>query len=209
VRSAGAICEVWGLTGGVASGKTTVARFFEAEGVMVLDADQIARDLSSEGGKAYPAILKRFGTNDRRKLRQMIFIDDKAREDLEAILHPMIRDESYARMAAASKVSRLRAKDGRVPVIYEAALLVESGRFREFEGLIVVQASRDVRMQRLVNRDRIEEALADHMISSQISDAERGKVASQIWENAGYAEEMRAKVRDFISKQGWAIPSRG
>ncbi len=209
MRSAGAICEVWGLTGGVASGKTTVARFFAAEGVMVLDADQIARDLSSEGGKAYPAILKRFGTNDRRKLRQMIFIDDKAREDLEAILHPMIRDESYAQMAAASKVSRLRAKDGRVPVIYEAALLVESGRFREFEGLIVVQASRDIRMQRLVNRDRIEEALADHMISSQISDAERGKVASLIWENAGYAEEMRAKVRDFISKRGWAIPSRG
>ncbi len=199
-----ASCEVWGLTGGIASGKTTVARFFEAEDVTVIDADQISRDLSSPGGAAHAAILKRFGTDDRRKLREIVFRDLAARKDLEAILHPLIAAESRRRMEEAARRSKgPKASDGRTPVIYEAALLVETGRYRDFEGLIVVEAARDLRMQRLVNRDRVEEALAQQMINAQISDAERRKVASQVWENAGDLDELRARVRAFVAERGW------
>src|SRR5271167_754127 len=90
--------EVWGLTGGIASGKSSVARFLEKAGLYIIDADQLARDLSKEGGKAHPLIVKRFGTADRAKIRETVFNDPKARKDLEAILHPLIGEESRKRM---------------------------------------------------------------------------------------------------------------
>ena len=105
--------RVWGLTGGIASGKSTVARIFEELGVPVIDADEIARGLSQPGGAAHAAVLSRFGTADREKLHGIVFSDPKARGDLEAILHPLIREESARRLSALSNHAL---------VLYEAVL---------------------------------------------------------------------------------------
>ncbi|MEO7163499.1 MAG: nucleoside triphosphate pyrophosphohydrolase, partial [Bdellovibrionia bacterium] len=86
--------SVWGLTGGAASGKSTAGQIFAQLGIPVIDADQIAKELTKEGAPAHQAIFKRFGTNDRTKLREIIFSDPKAKQDLEVIMHPLIQAES-------------------------------------------------------------------------------------------------------------------
>src|SRR5690606_18150449 len=122
--------QIWGLTGGIASGKSTVARIFAENGIGVLDADALTRELSAPGGAAHAAIEKRFGTADRSRLREMVFRDPQARKDLEGILHPLIRLESERRIRDA--LSERMAKGERLPLrmIYEATLLVETGRHK-------------------------------------------------------------------------------
>ena len=92
--------KVIGLTGGVAAGKSAVARILEAEGYPVIDADAFARSLSQPGGRAADAIQKRFGTLDRKALREIVFRDAASRRELEAILHPLIQEETAARIRA-------------------------------------------------------------------------------------------------------------
>jgi dephospho-CoA kinase len=191
--------EVWGLTGGIASGKSAVARFFAEAGVPVIDADQVARDLRAPGGAAFDPILKRFGTADSARLRGIVFADPQARADLEAILHPLIRDESARRIAAA-----IEGRTGVVPVIYEAALLVETGRYRDFKGLIVVSADEKLRMARLVARDGCTEGMAQKMIASQIEDAKRREAATYVIENHGSLDDLRAQVLSLLPKIGFS-----
>lgn len=189
--------RVWGLTGGVAAGKSTLAKLFAEAGVHVIDADAISRSLSAPGGAAHAAILSRFGTADRGELRKKVFADPAARKDLEAILHPMIRDES------SRQVRDLVAREpgnSLVPVLYEAALLVEAGRSREFEGLIVVEAPRAARIERLVARDGISPALAEQMIDAQISDQERRKAATVVIVNSSDPESLADDVQGVLAR---------
>ena len=179
---------IWGLTGGIASGKSMVGYFFEQAGIPVLDADLISRELSGKKGKAYPAIIRRFGTNDRAKLRKLVFSDPIARKDLEAILHPLIRAETASRTANLSKPL----------AIYEAALLVETGGYKELAGLIVVQAPLVLRRQRLMDRNGFTAELADSILAAQLSDLERRKVANVIIENAGSLEDLRQQTLSVI-----------
>ncbi len=188
--------RIFGLTGGIASGKSTVARLLAAAGIPVVDADLIARELNSEGGKAYPAIVQRFGTADRRELRKLVFSDPQARKDLEAILHPLIQAESLVRLHAAANSSRFQP----AVLAYEAALLVETGRYRDFEGLIVVDAPREVRRQRLITRDGLAPELADAILASQASDEERRAVATLVIDNSGNLTELRDRVNEVISR---------
>jgi dephospho-CoA kinase len=185
--------EVWGLTGGIASGKSTAARIFAEEGIPVIDADQVSRELSAPGGAAYAEILGRFGTADRAELRKLVFADDQARKDLEAILHPQIVAESLKRMQSL----------GAPRVIYEATLLVETGRYKELTGLIVIDAPRDLRRARLIGRDGVEPELADRILASQIDDQRRREAATVVVPNAGTVDELRARVRDWIQARGW------
>lgn len=187
--------NIWGLTGGVASGKSTVARIFSEAGVPVVDADQVARDLRAPGGAAYDAIIARFGTADAQRLREIVFSDPVARAELEAIIHPLIRAESAKRMEAMIKGST-----GIVPVIYEATLLVETGRYRDFAGLIVVSASEEVRLARLMARDKNPEDLARRIVAAQISDEKRRKQATFIIENHGSLGDLRAQVLALLPK---------
>lgn len=182
--------RVIGLTGGIASGKSTVAQIFASIGFPVVDADQISRDLNSPQGAAYPAIVSRFGTGDRMKLREIIFKDPEARKDLEAILHPLIRTESLLRIQRAAKSSNLEPPI----VLYEAALLVETGRFQEFEGIIVVDAPIETRLHRLIKRDQLSEDLARAILQSQATDQERRKVARWLVPNSGDLQELRRAV---------------
>lgn len=187
--------RVWGLTGGIASGKSLVAKFFAEEGVPVIDADEIARELRGPGGAAHELIQKRFGTVDPSKLREIVFTDPSARKDLEAILHPLIQKESGKRIEAA-----LQGREGAVPVLYEATLLVETGRYRDLQGLIVVVAEEEVRIQRLIARDRSSRELAQRILASQLGDAERRDHATFVIENDGSIENLKAQVRALLPR---------
>ncbi len=187
--------KVYGLTGGIASGKSTVAQLFtELAGIPVVDADRLTRALSAEGGAAHPLLLKRFGTADRARLRELVFKDAEARRELEAILHPLIRTESERQLAEAAARSSTRT------VLYEAALLVESGRHRDFDGLIVVQAPLDMRVRRLMARDQSDEEAARRIIAAQLSDEERAKAATYLIQNTGDLQELKAQVLLLIPR---------
>ncbi len=157
--------QVWGLTGGIAAGKSAVAQILSELGASILDADQIARELSAPGGKAAPAILKRFGTLDRAELRAKIFQDSKAKRDLEGILHPLIQEESRDRIDGLKRA--LSKKPGSHLIIYEAALLLEAERLHEFDGIILVIAPTSARMDRLMKRNGHSKDLAEKIIASQ------------------------------------------
>ena len=182
--------RVYGLTGGIASGKSTAARFLSEAGIPVVDADEIARELRKPGGAAHTAILARFGTVDPLELRQRVFSDPQARLDLEAILHPLIRAESLR------KIQALRAP----VVIYEATLLVESGRFRDFSGLILVEAGRDERIRRVMARDGSSRELAESILGSQGTDETRRAAADYILDNSGSPELLRTRVEALVPK---------
>lgn len=191
-RGAGKL-RIWGLTGGIASGKSTVAKLFEKEGIPVIDADRVARELSAPGGAAHAAILQRFGTDDRTKLREKVFAEPEARRDLEAILHPLIQAESLRRFRTLADA--FPGDPSRFVALYEAALLVETGSYRNFEGLIVVTAPLAERKRRLMERDGLSEGLADKILAAQASDTDRKRAATVVIENDGSREELVRKVR--------------
>lgn len=185
--------KVWGLTGGIASGKSTVAGIFKDAGFSVVDADQIARELRATGGAAFEPIFKRFGTTHAAKLREIVFSDPLAKKDLEAILHPLIRFESDVRIKAAALAGK--------PVIYEAALLIETGRDKLFSGLIAVIAPFEMRLQRLLARDGSDPVLAKKILASQdagISDQDRKNAATHILNNDGTPEHLKEQVLRLI-----------
>lgn len=185
--------HIYGLTGSIASGKSTVGIFFRELGVPVVDADEIARDLRALGGEAEEPILARFGTLDRGALRKMIATDPQAKKDLEAILHPLIHRESLKRFAAIA--AGLDHGTGHRYAIYEAALLVEAGRASELAGVILVETDSELQIQRLIKRDRIDEKAARQFIGANSSDDLKRRAATHIVKNAGTLEELREKVR--------------
>ena len=178
--------SVWGLTGGIASGKSLAARFFREEGFETLDADKISHELSAPGGLAYPQLIRRFGTADRGELRKIVFQSQDARKEIENILHPLIRAESEKRIQAIG----LKA-----PILYEATLLVETGRYADFDGLIAISAPTETRIARLLARNSITRELAERIFASQLSDAEREAHASLVIHNDSTEEALRESVR--------------
>jgi dephospho-CoA kinase len=183
--------QIWGLTGGIASGKSTVAKFFSEFGFPVIDADSVSRELSRAGGEAHALIVKRLGTADRAALRELIFKDPSKRAELEAILHPLISRESRKRMDEHTRA-------GAKLIIYEASLLVETGRYLDFDGLIVVDSPREVRKNRLILRNAFSENLADQIINAQAQDQDRLAAATVVFQNNSSVEELREKVRQFL-----------
>lgn len=177
-----------GLTGGIGSGKSEVARTLSSLGFKVLDADQVARGLSLEGGAAYGPMVARFGTADRKLLKEMLLKDPKAKKDLEGILHPLIRSES---MRLAQELAP-QSKEG--IVIYEASLLIESGRIKDFPNLIVVTSPTEARVKRICARDSCSPDTARTMISLQTSDEVRRSHARWVLENDGSLEDLRIKT---------------
>jgi len=185
-----------GLTGGIGVGKSTVARIFnEMGGILTLDADQVARALRAPGGQAEPLILKRFNTTDRNQLREIITQDPRAKKDLERILHPLIQQKSE------SEFKRLESENPGAPfLIYEATLLIESGRASDFDGILVVTAPLPDRLSRIMARDGISKEAALALIDTQMSDAERLKVAHYRIENLGSLDDLKAQVRKTLDQ---------
>ena len=160
---------VFGLTGGIASGKSTVARRFAERGLAVIDADQVARDVVVPGSEGLAAVVEAFGkeiltsegTLNRAALRARIAADPQARRRLEGILHPRISAETMARVAAL-------AERGVALACYEAALLVENGLADGFRPLVVVAAGIDTQRARLMARDGMTAEAADELIATQL-----------------------------------------
>ena len=185
-----------GLTGGVACGKSTVARIFaEGHGAMVIDADQVARQVVEPGQPAHAKILEAFGkqvfaedgTLDRKAMRKLVFADPESKRRLEAVTHPAIRS------AIADQLITW-AKAGVAAAIVEAALLVETGSHTHYPELVVVTCPPPIQLQRLIQRDGISETEASRIIATQMPNAEKEAVATVVITNNGDFETLRAKV---------------
>jgi dephospho-CoA kinase len=151
-----------GLTGGLASGKSTVAGLFRKLGAFHVDADAIAHALIAPGGRAHDAVIARFGTIDRKAIAAVVFSDDAARADLNAIVHPLVRQE-----IARAVAERAAAPDPAPVALVDAALLVESGIHRDLDALIVVACAPATQVARAVARGGMTEAEARARIAAQ------------------------------------------
>ena len=182
--------KIFGITGGIASGKSTAAGFFRELGVPVVDADEIARSLRAPGGAASDAILIRFGTLDASLLRERIAKDPRAKSDLEGLLHPLIGKESERRFAGL-------ASSGAPYAIYEAALLVEAGRARSFAGVILVESSVEHQLERLIQRDGMDPVRARQFLDTTLRAhpiEKKRKAASYVIRNDGTLDGLREEV---------------
>jgi dephospho-CoA kinase len=181
-----------GLTGGIASGKTTVASLFAARGVPVLDTDQIARNVVEPGRPALAEVVEAFGEGivgpdgrlDRAALRSLVFADAVARKRLEAILHPEIRAELARRSATAGGPYQL----------WVIPLLVEGGRSDQVDRVLVVDCPAETQLVRLRARDGETEASARAILAAQASREERLAAADDVIVNEGDPEELALQV---------------
>lgn len=158
-----------GLTGGIASGKSTVGAVLAGLGAFVVDADRLAELVSAPGGTAHGALLARFGDGilddvgqiDRAALGRLIFENDEARLALNAIVHPEIRREARRRFAECAAERRSRVG------VFDAALLVETGAYRDFDRLLVVSCSVATQLRRLIRRTGLTREEAQARIDAQ------------------------------------------
>jgi dephospho-CoA kinase len=189
------------ITGGIGSGKSLVVKLFNEMGIPSLDADAVARKLREPGQPAHQKILDRFGTDDRQALRSILSQDPQAKRDLEAILHPLIHTASEAEMARIAAIEAAKAPADRAPfLLYEAALIIEAGRAKDFDGLIVVTAPDALKIQRIQTRDGMTAEAAEAMVKAQITDLERLKHATWTIENTGTPDQLRQSVRKLLDQ---------
>jgi dephospho-CoA kinase len=183
-----------GLTGGIGSGKSTVARMLEKRGAVVFDADLLAREVVEPGTPGYAAVIERFGANvlapggelDREALASIVFADPAARRDLEAIVHPEVR----RRFAEGTEAYR----DTERIVVFSAPLLVETGMHSAFEVLVVVSASNDRQIDRLMRDRGMSEDAVRSRIAAQATPETRAEVADVLVDNEGTIEELEQQV---------------
>lgn len=187
--------QVIGLTGGIASGKSTVARLLRERGVPVIDADLAAREVVEPGQPALAALVGAFGEEildaagrlDRAAMRARMTADPEVRRRLEAITHPAIRARIGEQLAA------LAAAGGEVAVV-EAALMVETGSYRMYPVLVVVSCDPELQLRRVMARDGVDEAAARAIVATQLPLAEKERVATHVIRNDGSIEALEAAV---------------
>ncbi|RYE87573.1 MAG: dephospho-CoA kinase [Myxococcales bacterium] len=203
---------VFGLTGGIASGKTAVARRFQERGVPVVDADQVARDVVLPGTAGLaavvaafgPAVLRPEGDLDRKALGALVFADPARRASLNSILHPRIA------AATAAHLARLDAA-GEPLVCYDAALLVENGLADAFRPLVVVAAAPSLQHARLMSRDGLSEDEARSRIAAQMPLADKLRVADVVITNDTTLAELLAatdRALDDVFARAGVDPAR-
>ncbi len=186
-----------GLTGGIATGKSTAARILREQlGVPVVDADQSAREVSAPGSEGLGEIVASFGEGvldasgalDREALGRVVMADDDARRRLQAITHPRIR-------AAMLESLMALAQAGHRAAAVEAALLVETGSYKLYDALWVVTCDPATQLARLMARQRIDAEEARRWIDSQLPLAEKEAVATHVIHNDGDLADLEAAVR--------------
>ncbi len=192
-----------GLTGGIATGKSTVARLIAGRGIPIVDADQLAREAVEPGQPAlaeiarlWPEVIASDGRLDRKRLGAIVFADPDARRRLEAILHPRISELCAARAAAL-------AAAGHKLAFYEASLLVETGRHRDFDGLVVVTAAPETQIARAMARDHLTREQARARIDAQLPMAEKVAVATHVIDNSGTPAATAVQVERLLADLGW------
>src|SRR4051812_12308512 len=175
-----------------------------AAGVPVLDADVLAREVVTPGQPAHaeiaalwPDVIAPDGTIDRKKLGVRVFGDPASRARLEAITHPRIGERL---MTAA----RALEQAGQRLAFYEASLLVETGRHRDFDGLVVVTADEETQIERAMARDHLTREQARARIDAQLPMADKGAVATHVIDNSGDPAATTAQVERLLTELGWA-----
>lgn len=203
--------HLFGLTGGIASGKSLVAARFRARGLAVLDADQVARAVVEPGTAGLSELVARFGLHiltdagalDRKRLGAIAFAEPDARRALNAIVHPRI----------AARTQELRAaleSEGHDVACYEAALLVENGLSAAFQPLVVVIAAPDLQRRRLMQRDALDAVEADQRLAAQAPLEAKIAAAAFLLRNEGSLAELEAeadRVLDAVCAQ-LGVPRR-
>jgi dephospho-CoA kinase len=191
--------RIWGLTGNIGSGKSTVARLLAARGIPVVDADRIAREVVLPGrpalreiGARWPSVISPDGTLDRKALAARVFADPKERAELNHIVHPRIAEEVSARMGAL-------AGAGHPAAVYEAALIVETGLHAGLDGLIVVTAPEEAQLSRLLRRDGMTDADVRARMAAQLPIAEKLRHATVVIDNAGDEAALVPQVDRLIA----------
>jgi dephospho-CoA kinase len=184
-----------GLTGGMGAGKSAVAKIFASFGCIVIDADEVARSVRKPGSIGHQQILRRFQTDDRAELRRILSSSPLAKKDLEAILHPLIAVESDRLIE-----SGIAATPNAPALVYEATLLLEAGRAKDFDEIIVVTAPLSDRIKRVMIRDQISEKDAELIIQSQNSDDYRIPLAHHVIENVGALASLEIRVRKVLDQ---------
>lgn len=196
-----------GLTGGIGSGKSAVATLLAAHGARIIDADKVAREVVSGGSAGLREIVDAFGAEvvgldgelDRARLAEIVFADPKARQRLNAIVHPLVAERIEELLAGDST-------DG--VVVYDVPLLVEESvqDRHEFDLILVVEAAEEIRIQRLVRDRGMTEAQIRARIAAQASDEQRREVADVVIVNDGSEADLRRAVdrgwREHMSGSG-------
>jgi dephospho-CoA kinase len=184
-----------GLTGGIGSGKSTVATMLAARGAVIVDADAITRSVQVPGHQVFEQMVERFGpsivaadgTLDRPAVAAVVFTDPDAKRDLEAIVHPAV---------GAVMIERLQAEAGTDHVVvYDVPLLVEARKV-DYGAVVVVDVDPEVAVRRLVEQRGMDEADARNRIANQVSRAERRAVADRVIDNSGSLDDLRRQVDD-------------
>ncbi|MGH7653747.1 MAG: dephospho-CoA kinase [Gemmatimonadaceae bacterium] len=189
---------VAGLTGNIASGKSTVARLLGERGIPVIDADLLAREATAPGSPALAAIVARWGAGmrdaggslDRAALRHIVFNDATARAALDAIVHPLVEARRNALLAAA------RERGDRVQVC-DIPLLFEAGLSARMDVIVLVDAPRDLRLARLMRDRKLDRAEATAMIDAQMPSEEKRARSDYVIDNDGTLELLATRVQDM------------
>ncbi|HEX4384750.1 MAG TPA: dephospho-CoA kinase [Myxococcales bacterium] len=191
--------RLFGLTGNIGAGKSTVARLLAQRGVPVIDADQLAREVVQPGEPALEEIKARFGPGvfqadgslDRKALGARVFANAEDRAALNAIVHPRIAQASARRIAAL-------AEAGHEAAVYEAALIVENGLDKGMDGLIVVDVPEELQLTRLRARDGLTESEARARLAAQLPAARKRERATFLIENHGSETDLEAQVAKLM-----------
>ncbi|MCW2780925.1 MAG: coaE [Marmoricola sp.] len=182
-----------GLTGGVASGKSTVSKLLTELGAVVIDGDLLAREVVARGTPGLAQVIDEFGSSlltpegdlDRAALGALVFSDESARKRLEAIVHPLV----YQRVV---ELEAQAPADG--VVVHDIPLLAETGRADTFDAVIVVDAPADVQLDRMLRDRGWTRADAESRMAAQVSREDRRAIATYVIDNTGSLDELRARV---------------
>ncbi len=196
-----------GLTGGVASGKSVVSQVWKEEGAYLIDADRIAREVVQPRTPAWKALVKAFGKEilqedgsiHRKKLATRVFSNPVERELLNRILHPRIKKEIDRRIKGIGQ------KGPKAIVVIDAALLVETGYYRDVDKVVVVTSTKKQQIERLRRREQMAQEMARGIIDSQISGEERIKVADIIIRNEGSRKKTERKAKEVFEELKKAV----
>ncbi|WP_429162772.1 dephospho-CoA kinase [Desulfitispora alkaliphila] len=184
-----------GLTGGVASGKSTVSELLKQLGAKIIDADKVAREVVLPGTLAYEKIVQEFGESvlsetgqiDRKKLGNIIFSDESKRDKLNKITHPEIEKEIVKRI-------EFYRNSGADIIVVDAPLLIEAGMLHLVEELWVVYVDRDIQMERLIKRDQISKEKAKAIVASQMDIEEKKAHGDVVIDNSNKLEHTKLQV---------------
>jgi len=194
--------KVYALTGGIATGKSTVEEALRGLGIPTLDADVVAREVVEPGLPAYREIVEEFGRSvldeerrlDRRALGRVVYRDAEKRKRLEQITHPRIWASIWKKCADLERA-------GEPIVVVSAALLVESGYHTRFDGVVVVRCTPDEQLRRIMNRDGFTEEQARRRIEAQMPIGDKVAVADWIIDTEGTKHETAARAAELV--QAW------